>query len=50
MDESDQLHTQAALPQGESARYVWDRKLGGPQIRSGRDGKEKYPIINLAGN
>jgi hypothetical protein len=28
-------------PQGNSPRYPLDRRLGGPQIRSGRGGEEK---------
>jgi hypothetical protein len=36
-----QLHATAALPPGKSPRYPLDRKLGGPQNRSGRRGEEK---------
>jgi hypothetical protein len=37
---SGQIHTLAALP-----RYTLDRRLGGPQSRTGRCGEEKilYP-------
>jgi hypothetical protein len=31
----------AALSQGKSPRYPLDRRLGGPQGRSGRGGEEK---------
>jgi hypothetical protein len=37
---SGQLHTSAALPPG-SPRYPFDRRLGGPQSRSGRRGEDK---------
>jgi len=37
-----QLHTPAAvLPGGKNSRYPFDRMLGGPQSRSGRDGVEE---------
>jgi hypothetical protein len=36
LDVSGQLHTLAALSRGERARYPLDRRLGGPQNRSGR--------------
>jgi hypothetical protein len=38
---SGQLHAPAALPQGKSPWYPLDRRLGGPQSRSGRGGEEK---------
>jgi hypothetical protein len=38
---SVQLHAPAALPRGKSYRYPLDRRLGGPQSRSGRCGEEK---------
>jgi hypothetical protein len=41
MEVSCQLHTPAALPQGKSTWYPLDRRLGGPQSRSGRNGDEK---------
>jgi hypothetical protein len=41
MEVSDQLHAPAALPQGKSPSYPLDRRLGGPQSRSGRGGEEK---------
>jgi hypothetical protein len=56
MDVSGQLHDPAALPQGKSPWYPLDRRLGGPQSRSGRGGEEKnsqllpgleLPIIQL---
>jgi len=33
---SDQLHAPAALSQGKSLWYPLDRRLGGPQSRSGQ--------------
>jgi hypothetical protein len=42
LDGSGQLHAPAALPTGERAPlYTLDRRLGGPQSRSGRRGEEK---------
>jgi hypothetical protein len=41
MEVISQLHAQATLPQGKSPRYPLDRRLGGPQSRSGRGGEEK---------
>jgi hypothetical protein len=38
---SDQFHAPATLPREKSPRYPLDRKLGGPQSRSGRRGEEK---------
>jgi hypothetical protein len=38
---SSQLHPPAALPPGKEPRYPLDRRLGGPQSRSGRCGEEK---------
>jgi hypothetical protein len=38
---SGQLHAPAALHPGKSPRYPLDRRLGGPQGRSGRHGEEK---------
>jgi hypothetical protein len=40
MEMSDQLHAPAALPPGKEPL---DRRLGGPQSRSGRGGEEKIP-------
>jgi hypothetical protein len=34
-------HAPAALPQGKGPWYPLDRRLGGPQSRSGRGGEEK---------
>jgi hypothetical protein len=35
-------------PQGKSPRYPLDRKLGGPQSRSGRYGEEnKLPLLGI---
>jgi hypothetical protein len=36
-----QLHAHVALPPGKSPLYPLDRRLGGPQSRSGRGGEEK---------
>jgi len=36
-----QRHAPAALPQEKSPWYPLDRRLGGPQSRSGRGGLEK---------
>jgi hypothetical protein len=41
MEVSGQLHAPAALPHGKSPWYPLDRRLGGPQSRSGRGGEEK---------
>jgi len=38
---SGQLHASASLLQGKSPWYPLDRRLGGPQSQSGRDGEEK---------
>jgi hypothetical protein len=35
MEVSGQLHDPAALPQGKNLCYPFDRRLGGPQSRSG---------------
>ena len=34
-------HTAALLPGKEHSLYYWNRRLGGPQNRSGRFGEEK---------
>jgi hypothetical protein len=44
---SGQLHAPAALPPGKRPRYSFDRRLGGPQSRSGRYGEVK--IFTLSG-
>jgi hypothetical protein len=36
-----QLHALAALPPGKKPQYPLDRRLGGPQRKSGRPGEEK---------
>jgi hypothetical protein len=38
---SGQLHTPATLFRGTALANHWDRRLGGPQSRSGRYGEEK---------
>jgi hypothetical protein len=48
MEVSGQLHAPAALPQGKSIWYPLDRRLGGPQSRSGRRCKEKKNPFILA--
>jgi hypothetical protein len=42
MEVSGQLHGPAALPPGKD-HLPLDRRVGGPQSRSGRGGKEKFP-------
>jgi hypothetical protein len=41
MDMSGQLHAPAALPPEKDPRYPLDRRVGGPQSRSGRGGEKK---------
>jgi hypothetical protein len=41
MEVSGQLNVPAALLPGKSPWYPVDRRLGGPQSRSGRGGEEK---------
>jgi hypothetical protein len=41
MEVSGQLHTSAALPPGKRPLYPLDRRLRGPQKRSGHGGEEK---------
>jgi hypothetical protein len=43
MEVSGQLHAPVALPQGKRPWYPLDRRLGGPQSRSGRGGVKKNP-------
>jgi hypothetical protein len=45
MEVSGQLHAPAALPPGKSPWYPLDRRLGGPQSRSGRGGEEKNFLL-----
>jgi hypothetical protein len=42
MEVSGQLHAPATLPPGKKLWYPLDRRLGGPQSRSGRGGEEKH--------
>jgi hypothetical protein len=42
---SGQLHAPVALPTGKCPRNPLDRRLGGPESRSGHGGKEKDAII-----
>jgi hypothetical protein len=41
MEVSGQIHAPAASSPGKSPLYPLDRRLGGPQSRSGRGGVEK---------
>jgi len=41
MEVSSYLNASAALPQGNSPWYPLDRRLGGPQSRSGSGAEEK---------
>jgi hypothetical protein len=41
MEVSGQLHAPAALPPGKDPCYSLDRRLGGPQSRSGGGGEER---------
>jgi hypothetical protein len=43
MEVSGQFTPQPLYPQGKSPSYTLDRRLGGPQGRSGRGGEEKIP-------
>jgi hypothetical protein len=48
MKVSGRLHTPAALFPGKEPLYPLDRKLGGPQSRSGHNGEEnKIPSLSL---
>jgi hypothetical protein len=49
MEMGGQLHVPAGLPQGKSPCYPLDRRLGGPQSRSGYGGEEKnsQPLPSL---
>jgi hypothetical protein len=49
MEVSDQPHGPAALLTRREPRYLLDRRLGGPQNRSGGGGKEKnsQPLLGL---
>jgi hypothetical protein len=38
---SDQFHSPVAFRRGNNSRYPLDRRLGGPQSRSGQHGEEK---------
>jgi hypothetical protein len=41
MEVSGQIHDAAALSPWKEPQYPIDRRLGGPQSRSGRGGEEK---------
>jgi hypothetical protein len=49
MEVSGQFHASAALFPGKSQGYPLDRKLDGPQSRSGRCGEEKnlFPLPEI---
>jgi hypothetical protein len=49
MKVNGRLHAPASLPQGKSTWYPLDRKLGGPQSRSGHGGEEKnsHPLPEI---
>jgi hypothetical protein len=50
LDRGSQAHVPAALAPEKSPWYTLDRRLGGPQNRSGRGGKEKNLMIDPARN
>jgi hypothetical protein len=49
MEVNGQLHAPIALRPGTSPMYLLDRRLRGPQNRSGRGGEEKnsQPLLGL---
>jgi hypothetical protein len=49
MEVSGQLHTRPLYLQGKSPWHPLDRRMGGPQSRSGRGGEEKnsQPLSGL---
>jgi hypothetical protein len=48
MEVNGQLHAPVALPQGKSPRYQLNRRLGGPQSRSGGGGgKISVPLPGI---
>jgi hypothetical protein len=49
MEMSGQLHAPAVLPAGKESLYPLNKRLGGPQSRSGRGGDDKK-IPDLTGN
>jgi len=44
-----QLHVRPLYPQGRSSQYPLDRRLGGPQSRSGCGGKERTEYVEKNG-
>jgi hypothetical protein len=48
MEVNGQLHAPATLPPGKEPRYPLDRRLGGPQSRSGRSGEEKNSQTDIS--
>jgi len=47
MEMSVQLHDPVALLPKKEPRYTFDRRMGGPQSRSGRGGEDKNLIAPL---
>jgi hypothetical protein len=48
MQLSGQLHSSAAIPSGEeSPRYTLNRRLGGPQSRSGHIEEKKFAVLEI---
>jgi hypothetical protein len=54
MEVSGQLHDRSLYPQGKSPQYPLDRRLGGPQSRSGHGASQFFsflrPIIPRRGS
>jgi hypothetical protein len=50
MEVSGQLHARPLYPQGKSPWYLLDRRLDGPQSRSGRGGEEKNSQLRRESN
>jgi hypothetical protein len=50
MEVSGQLHAPAVLLKGKSPRYPLDRRLDGPQNRSGHGGENKNTNPNRLSN
>lgn len=45
MELSGYLHVPASLPSRKEPQYLLDKRLGGPQWRSGRCGEERSPVL-----
>jgi hypothetical protein len=50
MEVSSQLHAPTALPPGKELWFPLDRRLGGPQSRSGRGGLQKNIYMYFGDN